>query len=104
MPKYTPSNWLTFKEDFNYNRFIRDVTFDNMVFDFSADQWNSELMTKLILPVEIDFEATGGFQSSFHTLQSEISENIFLDLVIVLVLVLERDRPWSFLEPEEDEF
>lgn len=78
--KYSPTNWLTLNGDFNYSQFTRNGFFDETVFDFSADQWSSKLMAKFKLPADIDFETTGNFQSSYQTVQSEVSENLFLDM------------------------
>lgn len=78
--KYSPANWLTFNLDFNYSQFTREGTFQSNVFDFSADQWSSKLMTKLKLPLDIDMEATGNYRSAFQTLQGERNEVVFMDL------------------------
>ena len=78
--KYSPAKWLTFNGDFNYSSFTRDGTFDNLVFDFSGDQWSSKLMTKIKLPADIDLETTGNYISGYQTVQSEISDQLFLDV------------------------
>ncbi|MEM9649955.1 MAG: outer membrane beta-barrel family protein [Bacteroidota bacterium] len=78
--KYSPAKWLTFNADFNYSQFSREGIFQDIDFDFNADRWSSKLMTKLKLPAEIDFEATGNYRSRYQTVQGEISENIFMDL------------------------
>lgn len=78
--KYSPVNWLTFNLDFNYNTFAREGTFEDTVFDFSADQWSSKLLTKVKLPWDIDFETTGNYHSAFQTVQGEISAIAFLDM------------------------
>ena len=77
--KYSPANWLTFNLDFNYNTFAREGSLDDVVFDFSANQWSSKLLTKVKLPWDIDFETTGNYRSSFQTVQGEINEIAFLD-------------------------
>ncbi|HMB64296.1 MAG TPA: outer membrane beta-barrel family protein [Eudoraea sp.] len=78
--KYSPSNWLTLNGDFNYSQFTRDGTFDDTVFDFSGDQWSSKLMAKLKLPAGIDLETTGNYRSGYQTVQSEVYDQLFLDI------------------------
>jgi outer membrane receptor protein involved in Fe transport len=77
--KYSPAKWLTFNVDFNYNTFAREGIFEGTVFDFNADQWSSKLLTKLKLPWDVDFEATGNYQSGFQTVQGEVDDIAFLD-------------------------
>jgi outer membrane receptor protein involved in Fe transport len=77
--KYSPAEWLTFNLDFNYNTFSRKGTFEQTPFDFSADQWFTKLLTKLKLPWDVDFEATGNYQSAFQTVQGEVAAITFLD-------------------------
>lgn len=78
--KYSPIQWLTLNIDFNYNGFKRDGTFEDRVFDFKGDQWTSKLMAKFKLPSNIDFEATGNYQSGYQNIQSDVSDMAFLDL------------------------
>lgn len=78
--KYSPSKWLTLNGDFNYSQFTRDGTFDDTVFDFSGDQWSSKLMAKLKLPAGIDLETTGNYRSGYQTVQSEVYDQLFLDI------------------------
>jgi len=78
--KYVPVNWLTLNADFNYSQFARDGFFEGTVFDFSANQWSSKLMTKVKLPADIDFEATGNYRSSYQTIQGRIRGFAFLDM------------------------
>ncbi|MBD0832252.1 TonB-dependent receptor domain-containing protein [Aestuariibaculum sediminum] len=78
--KYSPSNWLTLNADFNFNSFNRDGSFESQVFDFKGDQWSSKLLAKFKLPAQIDFEATGNYESEYRTVQSEVSDIAFLDL------------------------
>ena len=77
--KYSPAKWLTFNLDFNYNTFSRQGSFEETVFDFNADQWSSKLLTKIKMPWDIDFEATGNYRSAFQTVQGEINDIAFLD-------------------------
>ncbi|MCB4809609.1 TonB-dependent receptor family protein [Tamlana sp. 62-3] len=78
--KYSPINWLTFNVDFNFNYFNRVGTFEDQVFDFNGDQWTSKLMAKFKFPADIDFEATGNYQSDYETVQGSTEAIAFLDL------------------------
>ncbi|MEZ4969946.1 MAG: outer membrane beta-barrel family protein [Flavobacteriaceae bacterium] len=78
--KYSPAKWLTLNGDFNYNQFVRDGIFETTVFDFSNDQWTSKLMAKIKLPSDFDLEMTGNYQSSYQTVQSNVSDMLFMDL------------------------
>lgn len=78
--KYSPANWLTFNVDFNYNTFSRQGTFEDTVFDFSANRWSSKLLTKIKMPWDIDLEATGNYRSAYQTVQGEINDVAFLNL------------------------
>lgn len=78
--KYSPINWLVLNGDFNYSTFAREGIFEATNFDFNGDQWSSKLMAKLKLPADIDLEATGNYQSSFETVQSEVEDQLFMDL------------------------
>jgi outer membrane receptor protein involved in Fe transport len=77
--KYTPTNWLSFTNDFNFNQFARDGDFEGTSFDFTGDQWSARLMSKIKLPADIDLEFIGNYESGFRTLQQEITEVIFMD-------------------------
>jgi outer membrane receptor protein involved in Fe transport len=78
--KYSPAKWLTLNGDFNYNQFERDGIFETTVFDFNNDQWTSKLMTKIKLPSDFDMEMTGNYQSSYQTVQSDVSDILFMDM------------------------
>ncbi|MCH4553732.1 outer membrane beta-barrel family protein [Aestuariibaculum lutulentum] len=78
--KYSPINWLTLNADFNYNTFKRDGSFEAQLFDFKGNQWTSKLMGKFKMPADIDFEATGNYLSKYKTVQSVVSDMLFLDL------------------------
>lgn len=78
--KYSPTTWLTLNGDFNYNYFNRQGELEATSFDFTGDQWAGKLTAKLKLPAQIDFEATGHYESRVQTVQSLVSENYFLDL------------------------
>ncbi|MGI9551802.1 MAG: TonB-dependent receptor domain-containing protein [Aurantibacter sp.] len=78
--KYIPAKWLTLNGDFNYGKFNRDGTFESTIFDFSGDRWSSKLMSKIKLPADIDLEMTGNYRSSYRTVQSEISDQLYMNL------------------------
>ena len=78
--KYSPTKWLTFTGDFNYNYFDRVGSFESQSFDFSGNQWSSRLGTTIGLPADIDLELTGRYQSGYNTIQGEVSGYAFLDL------------------------
>ncbi len=78
--KYSPNNWITLTGDFNFNYFNRVGTFEEQVFDFIGRQWSSRLGSKIGLPVDIDVEFTGNYQSGYETIQGEQTGYAFLDL------------------------
>lgn len=78
--KYSPTKWLTFTGDFNFNYFDRLGTFEEESFDFSGNQWSSRLGTKVGLPADIDLELTGRYQSGYNTIQGDVTGYAFLDL------------------------
>ena len=78
--KYSPSKWLAFNGDVNYNYFNRQGQYEATSFDFSDDQWTTKMTAKLKLPWQIDFEITGHYQSSYRTVQNIISDNLFADM------------------------
>jgi outer membrane receptor protein involved in Fe transport len=78
--KYEPLTWLTFNLDLNYNYFQRRGSFDMTSFDFDSELWSGRLVSKVKLPANIDFELTSRYNSGFQTIQSEISDNFFIDM------------------------
>lgn len=78
--KYSPAKWLTLNGDFNYSQFQRDGIFETTVFDFNGNQWSSKLMTKIKFPADFDLEMTGNYRSSYRTVQSEMSDQLYMDL------------------------
>lgn len=78
--KYVPNKWWTLNGDFNFNFFYREGELEGQSFDFSANQWSSKVTSKFKLPADFDLEITGHYRSSFQTVQSEISANLFADL------------------------
>ncbi len=67
--KYLVVKWITFSGDLNYNNFDRTAALDGVSYDFSADQLNGRLVTKLELPLDIDLEIAGNVRSGFRTVQ-----------------------------------
>lgn len=76
---YSPNSWLKFAGDFNLNYFVREGEFEQQSFDFSGDQWASQLTSKIALPANFDLELTGNYQSGYRTVQSQISGFAFAD-------------------------
>ena len=80
--KYSPTEWATFMADFNYNSFKRRGQFETLNFDFSGNRWSSRLTGNFKLPADITIEATGNYRSKYQTVQSEIGDNLFMNLGI----------------------
>lgn len=80
--KYNLSKKVTLQGDANYNFFKRIGDFEGTSFDFNGDQFNSKLTTKFKLKYNIDFEVTGNYRSQYKTVQSVVSQNVFMDLGI----------------------
>ena len=78
--KMDPFKFLTLTADFNYNYFKREGELEGTNFDFSADQFNAQVTGKFDLPLDIDFEVTGNYQSEYQTVQSTVSDILFMDL------------------------
>ena len=77
--KYSVAKWFTLNGDFNYGYFTRKGTFENQNFDFNGDQWSIKLTTKFKLPAGIDIELTPRYESSYKTVQGEVSGFAFAD-------------------------
>lgn len=78
--KYSPFNWFTLTGDLNFYVFDRKGEFEEQNFDYNGDRWTSRMTGKFKLPADFEFEITGNFQSSYKTLQGEISQNTYADL------------------------
>lgn len=78
--KYPAAKWLSFNGDFNFNYFNRQGTWQDVRFDFQANQWSSKVTAKFKLPLDFDMEATGHYQSAVATVQGEVADNLFLDM------------------------
>ncbi len=78
--KYSPLQWFTLTGDFNLSYFDRKGEFEEQNFDFSGERWTSRMTGKFKLPADFELEMTGNFNSSYKTIQGEISQNAFADL------------------------
>lgn len=77
--KYNPARWLTINGDFNYGFFRREGTFEIRNFNFSGDQWSTRINAKFKLPAKFDLEVTANHESSYRTVQGEVSGFTFLN-------------------------
>ncbi len=77
--KYSPNKWFVLTGDFNYGYFVRNGDFENQSFDFSGNQWSLKFTTKFQLPKGFDLEITPNYQSSYKTIQGDISGFAFMD-------------------------
>ena len=71
--KYNPFKKWTISGDANYNIFKREGTFNDQVFDFSADQWSGKLTNKFKLNKQLDMELSGNYESREQTIQGILS-------------------------------
>lgn len=78
--KYSPTNKITFTTDLNYNTFTRKGQFETTNFDFTGNSWTSRLTGKFKLPASFTVETTGNYRSKYKTVQSEIADNLFMNL------------------------
>ncbi|WP_235299550.1 TonB-dependent receptor domain-containing protein [Portibacter marinus] len=78
--KYEAAKFLTFTGDANYFTFQREGQYQDVNFDFTADQWSSKLTSKLKFSKSLDFEVTGRYESEERTVQGTNSDNLWADL------------------------
>ena len=78
--KYLVAKWITLSGDLNYNNFDRTAALDGVSYDFSADQVNGRLVTKLELPLGVDLEVAGNFRSGYRTVQGYTSGYGYADV------------------------
>lgn len=78
--KYSPLKWMTFTTDVNFNSFKRKGEFQATNFDFTGNRWSSRLTGKFQLPANFTLETTGNYRSEYKTFQSEIADNLFMNL------------------------
>jgi len=76
--------------EFSYNYFNRVGTFNDVVFDFSADKWSAEVTTKIKLPKELDVEFRGEYQSRVQMIQGIRSAQLFANMGIRKKLLKKR--------------
>ena len=77
--KYSPLSWLSLLGDFNFSFFDRKGEFEGESFDFKGDRFTSRVTGKFKLPADFEIELTGNLESSYKTLQGEISQNSYVD-------------------------
>ncbi len=77
---YSLGKWLKLTGDFNLNYFVREGEFQQQTFDFTGNQWSSQLTSKIALPASFDLEIGGNYQSGYRTVQSRVSGFAFADL------------------------
>lgn len=78
--KYKIAKWFSINGDFNYGYFIRQGDYLGQNFDFTGDQWSTQMTTKFKLPKKIAIELTGDYQSSVLTVQGKRSGFAVLDI------------------------
>lgn len=78
--KFEATKSVTLNGDFNYFTFVREGQYQDVDFDFQADQWSSKLTSKFKINKSFDLEVTGQYQSREQTVQAIISDNLFADL------------------------
>ncbi len=80
--KYTPNDWWTLNNDFNFNFFNRQGEFEQTNIDFNASRWSTRLNSKFKLPADFDIELTGNYESGYKTVQGKAHDMLFGDLGI----------------------
>ncbi|NVK26570.1 MAG: TonB-dependent receptor [Flavobacteriia bacterium] len=78
--KYNPVNWFTVNGDFNYGVFVRNGEFEGQNFDFVGNQWSTSVTTRFKLPASFEFEVSGDYNSSYKTVQGNVSGFAFANL------------------------
>ncbi len=78
--KYEASKKITLNGDFNYFTFKREGEYEDIGFNFSADQWSSKLTSKFKVSRSFDFEITGRYESEEKTVQGRNSDNLWADM------------------------
>ncbi|MGB0840466.1 MAG: TonB-dependent receptor domain-containing protein, partial [Chitinophagales bacterium] len=77
--KYSPIKKLVLNGDANYNLFVREGSFNNQDFDFSANQWFGKLSAKYKISKALDTELTTRYESAEQTIQGIRAANLFAD-------------------------
>lgn len=80
--KFFPNDWLSLNADFNLGWNHKYGTYEEVDFDFNADQWTSRITSKFNLPADFSLVLIGHFNSRQRILQGTVSQNIFADLGI----------------------
>lgn len=75
--KYSPFNWLTLNNDFNFGSFNRVGTYNETSLDFSGNRWTNMMSGKFKLPANFNIEVTGNYESGYKTFQQDISDSFY---------------------------
>lgn len=75
--KYSPFNWLTLNNDFNFGSFNRLGTYNETSLDFSGNRWTNMMSGKFKLPANFNMEVTGNYESGYKTFQQDISDSFY---------------------------
>tara|TARA_R110002167_G_scaffold360062_1_gene577422 strand:- start:8630 stop:10993 length:2364 start_codon:yes stop_codon:yes gene_type:complete len=75
--KYSPFDWLTLNNDFNYGSFNREGAYGATSLDFSGNRWSNVIIGKFKLPGNFSMEASGNYESGYQTFQQEISDSFY---------------------------
>ncbi len=78
--KLVATKWFTLSNNFNYNFFVRNGSFENNSFDFQGNQWSNRITTKFKLPKDFDLEVSNNYNSKYKTFQRDITEAFFFDM------------------------
>lgn len=78
--KYSPNNWFSLNGDFNYGYFVRNGSFAEQDFDFEGRQWFTRMTSRFKMPADVEVEVSGEYQSSYKTVQGEVSGFAFMDV------------------------
>lgn len=78
--KYSPNNWFSLNGDFNYGYFVRNGSFAEQDFDFEGRQWFTRMTSRFKMPADVEVEVSGEYQSSYKTVQGEVSGFAFMDI------------------------
>ena len=75
--KYSPFNWFTLNNNFNYGSFNREGTYGEISLDFNGNRWSNVMTGKFKLPENFSMEISGNYESGYQTFQQEISDSFY---------------------------
>lgn len=78
--KWNIAKWFILTGDFNYGYFTREGQFESQDFNFEGNQWRGRLTSKLDLKKDFDIEISGNYESSYRTVQGEVSGFFYADM------------------------